>query len=66
VGESTGALDEALLNVSYFYNREVNEAIGKIQAVIEPALTVALGLIMMWIASAVLGPIYDTISKIKT
>jgi type IV pilus assembly protein PilC len=66
VGESTGALDEALLNVSYFYNREVNEAIGKIQAVIEPALTVALGLIMMWIAAAVLGPIYDTISKIKT
>lgn len=66
VGESTGALDEALLNVSYFYNREVNESIGKIQATIEPALTVALGLIMMWIASAVLGPIYDTISKIKT
>jgi type IV pilus assembly protein PilC len=66
VGESTGALDEALLNVSYFYNREVNEAIGKIQAAIEPALTVLLGLIMMWIAAAVLGPIYDTISKIKT
>jgi type IV pilus assembly protein PilC len=66
VGESTGALDAALLNVSYFYNREVNEAIGKIQAAIEPALTVVLGLIMMWIASAVLGPIYDTISKIKT
>jgi type IV pilus assembly protein PilC len=66
VGESTGALDEALLNVSYFYNREVNEAIGKIQAVIEPALTVVLGIIMMWIAASVLGPIYDTISKIKT
>ncbi len=65
VGESTGALDEALLNVSYFYNREVNEAIGKIQAVIEPFLTVVLGLIMMWIAASVLGPIYDTISKIK-
>jgi type IV pilus assembly protein PilC len=65
VGESTGALDEALLNVSYFYNREVNEAIGRIQAVIEPFLTVVLGLIMMWIAASVLGPIYDTISKIK-
>jgi type IV pilus assembly protein PilC len=65
VGESTGALDEALLNVSYFYNREVNESIGKIQAVIEPFLTVVLGLIMMWIAASVLGPIYDTISKIK-
>ena len=25
VGETTGALDTALLNVSYFYNREVRE-----------------------------------------
>jgi type IV pilus assembly protein PilC len=66
VGESTGALDEALLNVGYFYNREVNESIDKIEAVIEPALTVFLGVIMLWIAAAVLGPIYDTISKIKT
>jgi type IV pilus assembly protein PilC len=66
VGESTGALDEALLNVGYFYNREVNESIDKIEAVIEPALTVFLGVIMFWIMAAVLGPIYDTISKIKT
>jgi type IV pilus assembly protein PilC len=66
VGESTGALDEALLNVGYFYNREINEAIDRIEAVIEPVLTVILGVIMLWIVAAVLGPIYDTISKIKT
>ena len=29
IGEATGKLDTALLNVSYFYNREVREAIGK-------------------------------------
>jgi len=65
VGESTGALDKALLNVSYFYNREVRESIGKIQVIIEPALTVVLGVILGWVMLSVLGPIYDVISKIK-
>ena len=65
VGENTGALDTALLNVSYFYNREVKESIGKLQAMIEPALTVVLGLILGWVMLSVLGPVYDTISKMK-
>ena len=65
VGESTGALDTALLNVSYFYNREVRESIGKIQVIIEPALTVFLGVILGWVMLSVLGPIYDVITKIK-
>ncbi|HEY7238621.1 MAG TPA: type II secretion system F family protein [Burkholderiales bacterium] len=65
VGEATGSLDTALLNVSYFYNREVRESIGKLQALIEPALTVALGLVLGWVMLAVLGPVYDAISKMK-
>ena len=65
IGENTGALDTALLNVSYFYNREVREAIGKLQALIEPILTVVLGLILGWVMLSVLGPVYDTITKMK-
>jgi len=65
IGENTGGLDTALLNVSYFYNREVRESIGKLQAMIEPALTLVLGLILGWVMLAVLGPVYDTISKMK-
>ena len=65
IGENTGALDIALLNVSYFYNREVRESIGKVQAMIEPALTLVLGVILGWVMLAVLGPVYDTISKMK-
>ena len=65
IGESTGGLDRALLNVSYFYNREVRESIGKIQAMIEPVLTVVLGALLGWVMIAVLGPVYDTISKMK-
>jgi type IV pilus assembly protein PilC len=65
IGENTGGLDTALLNVSYFYNREVREAIGKVQAMIEPALTLVLGAILGWVMLSVLGPVYDTISKMK-
>jgi type IV pilus assembly protein PilC len=65
IGENTGALDTALLNVSYFYNREVRESIGKVQAMIEPALTLVLGLILGWVMLSVLGPVYDAISKMK-
>lgn len=64
MGESTGALDNALLNVSYFYDREVTESIDRLKSMIEPAMTVVLGAIMGWIMLSVLGPIYETISSI--
>lgn len=66
VGESTGALDDALMNVSYFYNRDVKESVEKVQQLIEPMLTVLLGSLLGWIMLSVLGPVYDVISKIKT
>ncbi len=66
VGESTGAIDSALNNINYFYTRDIEESIGKVQAMIEPALTVLMGLVLGWIMMAVLSPIYDTIAKMKT
>ena len=66
VGESTGALDEALANVSYFYNRDVRESVEKLQQLVEPLLTVLLGSLLGWIMLSVLGPVYDVISRIKT
>ena len=66
VGETTGGLDKALLNVSYFYNRDVKESVEKAQALIEPMLTVFMGALLGWIMLSVIGPIYDVISKIKT
>lgn len=64
MGESTGNLDQALSNVSYFYDREVTEAIDRLKSMIEPAMTVVLGGLMGWIMLSVLGPIYETISSI--
>jgi len=65
VGETTGALDTALLNVSYFYSREVKESIEQALKLLEPALTVVLGAIMALIMFSVLMPVYDIIGKLK-
>jgi type IV pilus assembly protein PilC len=65
VGESTGALDAALLNVSYFYNREVREGIARMQALLGPLTTVILGMLIVGILYSIFLPIYDVIGKIK-
>ncbi|QID18791.1 type II secretion system F family protein [Nitrogeniibacter mangrovi] len=64
VGENTGALDEALANVAYFYDRDVRESVDRLQAMIEPLLMVLLGSLLLGIAMAVLGPVYDIITKL--
>lgn len=63
MGENTGSIDTALLNVSYFYNRDVQESIAKAQALIEPAMTLAIGGLLAWLILSVMGPIYDIVSS---
>lgn len=65
VGETTGGLDKALENVSYFYTREVKDSIDKLQEMIQPGLTLVLGGMIAWIMSSVMLPIYDMISTMK-
>jgi type IV pilus assembly protein PilC len=64
VGENTGNLDEALLNVSYFYNREVQESIDKLEPALNPLMTVIMGTLLGWIMLSVLGPVWDSVSKV--
>ncbi len=64
VGETTGALDEALDNVTYFYNREVLDSIENGLRILEPLLTAILGLLLGGILVSVLLPIYDLIGNL--
>lgn len=59
VGETTGNLDESLLNVSYFYDREIQETIEAIEPAISPVLTVTMGALLGWIMLSVLGPVWS-------
>ncbi len=65
VGEQTGGLGDSLMRISDFYNRDVSDLVEKIQVLIEPAMTVIMGVLLGWIMLAVLGPIYDIISSIQ-
>ena len=65
VGETTGALDDALENVSYFYTREVSDSVEKSLKILEPALTVLLGLVMAVIVGSVLLPMYDVLGTVQ-
>jgi type IV pilus assembly protein PilC len=65
VGENTGALDTALANVTYFYNRDVKDAVDKGMKMLGPALTLVLGGMIWFVIWAVLGPVYDILGKLK-
>ena len=65
VGESSGRMDESLNNVSYFYDRDISESIDRMEPMIQTAMMASIGLVVMWLALSVLGPIYDTISSIS-
>jgi type IV pilus assembly protein PilC len=65
VGEESGNMEQALNNVNYFYDREVNDAVDNIVGIIQPALTLVLGMLMLWITAAVFGPLYDSFSKLE-
>lgn len=65
MGESTGALDKALLNIAYFYDRDVKDSIDKMLKLIEPALTVVLGGLLALIMFSVMGPVYDSMGNMQ-
>ncbi|NKB32941.1 MAG: type II secretion system F family protein [Pseudomonadales bacterium] len=65
VGETTGQLDQALMNVSYFYDRDIKDSIDKVQALIQPTMTLFLGSILGWVMLSVMGPVYDSISNLQ-
>ncbi len=65
VGEDSGNLNEALENINFFYNREVNDAVEGLVGAIQPILTVVMGMLIFWIIAAVFGPLYQSFSKMK-
>lgn len=65
VGEDSGNMKDALENVNFFYDREVNDSVDNMVGMIQPLLTVFLGLILFWIIAAMFGPLYQSLSKMN-
>ena len=64
IGEESGNLSTVLNQVSEFYAKDVDEAVQGLITMIEPALTGILGVMILWIAVAVFGPIYGMLETL--
>ncbi len=59
VGEDTGKLGKILQNLHYFYERDISRDIERYVQLLEPALFLAIGAVMIWIVIGIFYPIYD-------
>ncbi|HHL73593.1 MAG TPA: type II secretion system F family protein [Bacteroidetes bacterium] len=59
IGEQSGSLDEMLMNISKHYDTEVDYAVKNLTSMIEPIITVALGVIVLFLALAIFLPMWD-------
>ncbi|MDX1950465.1 MAG: type II secretion system F family protein [Rickettsiales bacterium] len=65
VGEDSGNMERSLANINYFYEREIDDAVEAMVAMIQPTLLVVMGSTLMWVIAAVFGPVYSSFSKMK-
>jgi type IV pilus assembly protein PilC len=64
LGESTGQLDQALERAKMYYNREIPAAVRRVVTLIQPAMIIVLGGVILMVALAIMLPIlniYNTI-----
>jgi len=59
VGENTGKLDETLVFLADFYETEMDNATKSMSNILEPALLLTMGLIVMFVAISIITPIYS-------
>ena len=64
VGEETGALDEMLIKMSDYFEREVIYMIDSMMSVIEPLLILVVALLVGGIVVATLMPIFEIVNTV--
>jgi type IV pilus assembly protein PilC len=64
VGESTGALQEMLNSLADFYDEEIETAVSRFVALIEPALLVIMGVVIAAVVLALYMPIFQLSSVV--
>jgi type II secretory pathway component PulF len=64
VGERSGSLEEELFNISKIYEKEADNMIKVLSAMIEPILLIVIGLFVGILAVSVISPIYKITGNI--
>ena len=65
IGEQTGKLDESLMKVSEYFEREVEQTIKTLTTAMEPCSMVILAVGVGFLIISIITPIYNLISQIK-
>lgn len=59
VGEQTGQVDQLLMSIAQYYEREVDQTIKGLLSLLEPALLIILGVGVAFFVFSILLPIYN-------
>ena len=65
VGEETGTLDEQLAVASIYFDRELESRIKKFTTMFEPVMIVFVGVIVGFVAIALVSAMYGVLGGIK-
>ncbi len=65
VGVDSGNMNDALVNIKFFYDREVSDSVDSMVGMISPALTIVMGGLIFWVIAAVFGPLYQSFANMK-
>lgn len=65
IGEQTGKLDDSLLRVSEYFEREVEGAVKTLTTALEPFIMVVLGVSVAFLIISIITPIYNLTSSIQ-
>ncbi len=65
IGEQTGKLDESLIKVSEYYEREVDQTVKTLTTLLEPIIMIILAVGVGFLIIAVITPIYNLLQSIR-
>jgi type IV pilus assembly protein PilC len=65
VGEETGTLDQQLETAAVFYNRELDVRIKRFTSLFEPAVIIFMGVVVGFVAVALVTAMYGIYSQVK-
>ena len=62
IGEQTSTIDDILMKVAAFYEREAEQTVGTLTQLLEPVIMLVLGGVVAVIVSGILLPIYNLVA----
>lgn len=65
VGERSGTLEESLLYLADYHEKEVDTALKNLSTVLEPVLLIFVGILVAFLALAIITPIYQFTGQIR-